>query len=527
MLFSRIALAALLQYPFSSYRASIQEHDDPTVQLGPATVVGTRNGSIDSFLGVPFAQPPIGDLRLRQPQLLTSAPNIPLELLLDVAPLLTLFSENPDVPQSEDCLYLNIIRPSDISADANLPVLLWIYGGGFALGSNSMGFYNGSAVVQKSMDIGQPIIFVAVNYRLNVFGFLGGQEVKDAGLGNLGLQDQRAALRWVNRFISAFGGDPNKLGESAGAISVALHMLTNDGDTEGLFRAGIMSSGSLVPTGDITDLQSTYDFVVDEVGCADESDTLACLRTVSSDSLLTAANNTPGLTSLGGLATPYMPHADGVFIKEPIQELALKGKLARIPFIIGDVKDEGTLFSLGNLNITTDDEFANFIAQFWFLGASIADIQPILQAYPSDPSAGSPFDTGSANAFTPQYKRIAALQGDWFFQAQRRALLAEYASTHQAYNFLSARGNFPGIGDVHGSDLLTAFGPGDMTDYFVRFVNNLNPNGADAIQWPLFNTSARATLQFNDGDTPLEITADIERVNATDTVFQLSRRFVF
>lgn len=76
-------------------------------------------------------------------------------------------------------------------------------------------------------------------------------------------------------------------------------MLTNDGDTEGLFRAGILSSGSLVPTGDITELQSTYDSVVDQVGCADESDTLACLRTVSSDSLLTAANNTPGLTSLG------------------------------------------------------------------------------------------------------------------------------------------------------------------------------------------------------------------------------------
>ncbi len=76
-------------------------------------------------------------------------------------------------------------------------------------------------------------------------------------------------------------------------------MLTNDGDTEGLFRAGIMSSGSLVPTGDITELQSTYDFVVDQVGCADKSDTLACLRTVSSDSLLTAANNTPSLTSLG------------------------------------------------------------------------------------------------------------------------------------------------------------------------------------------------------------------------------------
>ena len=88
-------------------------------------------------------------------------------------------------------------------------------------------------------------------------------------------------------------------GESAGGISVALQMLTNDGNTEGLFRGGIMSSGSLIPTGDITDLQPIYDFVVNQVGCSESPDTLACLRTVSSESLLIAANNTPGMTSVG------------------------------------------------------------------------------------------------------------------------------------------------------------------------------------------------------------------------------------
>ena len=86
---------------------------------------------------------------------------------------------------------------------------------------------------------------------------------------------------------------PCSWGESAGSISVFLHLFANGGDTEGLFRAGIMSSGSSVPTGDITELQGTYDFVVDQVGCSTSNDTLACLRTVSTDSLLAAANNTP------------------------------------------------------------------------------------------------------------------------------------------------------------------------------------------------------------------------------------------
>ncbi|KAI0793614.1 carotenoid ester lipase [Fomes fomentarius] len=551
MLLTALAFAALVPPSLIINAASVKGQEDPTLQLDAATVVGTRNGSVDSFLGIPFAHPPVGDLRLRLPQISTSyngtinatklgnqclgqalplPPNLPPDVVQVVGPLLPQFSLNPDVPVSEDCLNINIIRPSNLPADAKLPVLFWIYGGGFVLGSNSLPIYNGSAVVQRSIDIGEPIIFVAVNYRLNVFGFLGGKEVKEAGLGNIGLHDQRAGLHWVNRFISAFGGDPSKVtiwGESAGAISVALHMLTNDGNTEGLFRAGIMSSGSLVPTGDIIDLQGTYNFVVDQVGCSRSSDTLACLRTVPADDLVAAANNTPELTSYSGLGIPYMPRADGIFLKEPIPELACKGKLAKIPFIMGDVKDEGTLFSLGILNVTTDDEFADFLRQVWFPGASRADVEPILEAYPSDPAAGSPFDTGNANAITSQYKRIAAVQGDWFFQAQRRTLLKEYASKQPAYSYLSARGNFPAIGDVHGSDLLIAFAGGDLTDYLVRFVNHLDPNGKTGVQWPRYSLATRPVLQFNDGEPAINVTSDIERLQGMEVVASLGRRFPF
>ncbi|KAI0690023.1 carotenoid ester lipase precursor [Cerioporus squamosus] len=519
------------------------------VKLDQATVVGTADGAVEKFLGIPYAQPPVGELRLRLPELLSSynvtvnattfgnqciqqggsiPPNLPSEIVQGIVALQGLLAQNPSVPQSEDCLNLDIYRPANLSADAQLPVLFWIFGGGFADGSTAMPAYNGTAIVQRSIDIGEPVIFVAVNYRLHVFGFLGGQEVKEAGLGNLGLQDQRTALRWVQKFISSFGGDHKKVtiwGESAGAASVFFQMFANDGDAEGLFRAGIMNSGSSVSTGDILELQSTYDFVVQQVGCSSETDTLGCLRTVSADSLLAAANNTGSSIDLAH--SPYTPRADGVFITQPPQQLAVNGKAADVPFIIGDVLDEGPLLSLSTLNITTEEELASYMKTAWFPGASSSDIETILQLYPSDPAAGSPFGTGEQNAFTPEYKRIAAIQGDFSFQASRRHLLDRLSSTHITYNFLSVRNNVSGLGYAHGTDLFDAFGPGDMTDYFVRFVRHLDPNGESAVHWPPFNTSARSTLQFSNGTTPLSVIADTERLAGTDFLFNLSLRFPY
>ncbi|RPD58752.1 carotenoid ester lipase precursor [Lentinus tigrinus ALCF2SS1-6] len=524
------------------------------VRLDQATVLGTTNGSTESFLGIPYAEAPVGDLRLRLPKLISSyngtinartfgnqclqegssggiSPDIPPEVLESLATIGAAVSPNMNVPQSEDCLNLNVIRPANLTNHEKLPVLFWIYGGGFSDGSNAVTFYNGTAIVERSIEIGEPIIWVAVNYRVTVFGFLGGREVKEAGLGNLGLHDQRTALRWVQKFIPSFGGDPQKVtiwGESAGSASVFFQMVANSGNTEGLFRGGIMSSGSAVHTGSITepDVQSTYDFIVEQAGCANATDTLACLRTVPVDNLLAAANNSIP-SSFKGLAIPYFPHADGIFLTGPSQELVKAGILADIPFIIGDVQDEGTIFSLGNLNITTEQELTSYIQAFWLPGASSGDIEGILKLYPSDPAAGSPFNTGEANAFTPEYKRISAIQGDLFFQAPRRQVLDKVSSRQLAYNFLSARRNFSGVGYAHGSDLFNVFSPGDMTDYFIRFVANQDPNGASAVYWPPYNTSARLTLQFNDGDTPLNVTADTERLPGTSALSKLSLRFPF
>jgi carboxylesterase type B len=152
----------------------------------------------------------------------------------------------------DDCLNINIQRPAGTTLSSKLPVLFWIFGGGFEIGWNSM--YNGAGWVSESVREGMPIIFVTVNYRVGGFGFLPGAEVLADGSANLGLLDQRLGLQWVADNIEAFGGDPRKAtiwGESAGAISVLDQMVLYDGDinykSKPLFRAAIMNSGNIIP----------------------------------------------------------------------------------------------------------------------------------------------------------------------------------------------------------------------------------------------------------------------------------------
>lgn len=243
-----------------------------------------------------------------------------------------------------------------------------------------------------------------------------------------------------------------------------LHLYANDGDTQGLFRAGIMSSGFAVPTKDITEIQGTYDFILDKVGCSNEHDTLACLRTVQANTLIDAANAVPG-----GMMQ-FFPREDGSMIKMPPMHLPSKGEIADVPIITGieaipyhsslvyqfcsrtgDVKDEGTWFSFFSLNVTyvqplpyelysdrylsTEDEVVDYFTSSWFPGASPADLSTLLELYSSDPAAGSPFDTGNANVFSPQFKRIAAVHGDWFFHGPRRLLLDSVSNEQTTYNF--------------------------------------------------------------------------------------------
>ncbi|KAF8627374.1 hypothetical protein AX17_006189 [Amanita inopinata Kibby_2008] len=507
----------------------------PTVKLDSGTFVGKNIGRVSEFLGIPFAQPPVGDLRFRLPQPLgvyngsytvtsygpscpQQALNLPLPDGLPAQAVDFIVNTIYGVvfPDDEDCLTLNVIKPASAAPDSRLPVVVWIFGGGFELGSTTT--YDGGLVVERSIQLGQPIVYVSMNYRLSGFGFMPGREIKDAGVGNLGLHDQRQAFRWVQKYISKFGGDPSKVtiwGESAGAISASLHMLTNGGDTEGLFRASVMQSGSPIPVGSIEHGQKYYDAVVAQTGCSGAADTLACLRTIPYPQLKNAINKSPGIFAYQSLNLAWLPRVDGVFLRDNPQQLVLQGSVANIPFITGDCDDEGTLFSLSTLNITSTAELKTYIKQVFLPGISDDELDKIADFYPEDITAGSPFSTGILNALTPQFKRIAAFQGDGVFQGPRRFFLDHTSGRQDAWSFLSKRFKFlPVLGSVHTSDLLNSYGGGELEDYIIRFVNNLDPNGGWSSRWPKYTTSTRKQLTFQDGLFPVVITTDDYRAEA-------------
>ncbi|KAH8079814.1 Alpha/Beta hydrolase protein [Cristinia sonorae] len=515
----------------------------PTVSLDQGTFTGASDGFVNRFLGIPFAKPPVGDLRFRLP--VASDPytgphsaanfgaacpqqDFKLPLTPGLAAEAVDFIVNTFygliTPDAEDCLSINVWTPTGVKAGANLPVAVWMFGGGFEIGGTNI--YNGGAIVKRSIDLKEPVVYVSMNYRVSAFGFLGSKEVKAAGVGNLGLQDQRLALRWVQKYITAFGGDPTKVtiwGESAGAISVALHMVTNGGNTEGLFRGAFMQSGSPIPIGDISHGQKFYDALVSQVGCSGASDTLQCLRQAPYKKLKDAVDASPGIFSPQSLALAWAPRVDGVFLKDTPQNLVLQGSVANVPFVTGDCDDEGTLFALSSLNVTTESQLRNYLSQNFVTGISQSDLDKLLQLYPGDITKGSPFDTSILNALTPQFKRIAAILGDLVFQGPRRFFLQQRSGQQNTWSFLSKRLKLlPGLGSGHATDLLNVYGGGDLADYVINFVNRLDPNGPGGnLNWPKYDTASAKLLTLQDGFNPQVITQDNFRKDAIDFAVKL------
>ncbi|KAK7688643.1 hypothetical protein QCA50_008181 [Cerrena zonata] len=535
--FTLLALGIGSSYAVPSPRAI------PTVTLDKGVFSGVLDGNTNKFLGIPFAKPPTGDLRFRLPvpndpytgthsasDFGPSCPQqppklpIPGNLAAEAVNFIVDTAFNAVFPSSEDCLTVNVWAPSSIPAGQKLPVVAWIFGGGFELGSTSM--YDGGVIVKRSIALGEPVIYVSMNYRVTAFGFLASKEVKAAGVGNIGLQDQREAFRWIQKYINAFGGDPTKVtiwGESAGAISAALHMVTNGGNTEGLFRGAFMQSGSPIPVGDITHGQKFYDAIVAETGCSSASDTLQCLREVPFDTLMDAVNDSPGIFAYQSLALSWLPRADGTFLTAPPQQLMLQGSVANIPFVTGDCDDEGTLFALSSLNVTTESQLRTYITSQFIPDAAKSDIDKLLSLYPADITQGSPFDTGIFNALTPQYKRIAAMLGDLVFQSARRLFLQTRSSKQNTWSFLNKRLKaLPALGSAHATDILNIYGGGDMADFLIHFVNYLDPNGASGSTWPKYTTSSPQLMTFVDGATPRKITTDNFRADAMAFVQELA-----
>jgi len=206
MWYQGIFLAAAFSWCLAGLRNTTKE--TPIVSIKNGTYIGVRSESYkqDWFLGIPYAQPPIGELRFRVPHHLNSSWEGTRAVTKYSAACVGYGGDEKFYDQlSEDCLYLNILRPSGYE-NAKLPVAFWMHGGGFFQGSTQDKRYNLSFIVQQSIEIGKPMIAVSINYRVSAWGFLLGKEVLESGQTNLGLRDQRLAMHWIQENIAAFGG---------------------------------------------------------------------------------------------------------------------------------------------------------------------------------------------------------------------------------------------------------------------------------------------------------------------------------
>ncbi|KAK3182405.1 hypothetical protein K4F52_006229 [Lecanicillium sp. MT-2017a] len=492
------------------------------VNFPGGSVVGRSLLNTESFAAIPFAKSPVGDLRLRPPQRYTDqldnhdgtgiAPACPQMYVSTgakdfISKTLGALLKLPLIEElngQEDCLTLTVQRPEGTKADAKLPVLFWIFGGGFELGGSNT--YDATSLFGTAVDQDQPFIFVAVNYRVNGFGFLGGAEIKKEGSSNLGLLDQRMGLEWVADNIEAFGGDKTKVtiwGESAGAISVFDQMLLYGGNAsykgQDLFRGAIMNSGSAIPAEPVDGdkAQAIYDTVVNEAGCAGDADTLACLRKLDYDTFYNAVTSVPGILSYNSVALSYLPRPDGVVLPLSPEKAGLKGQFHKVPAIIGDQEDEGSLFALFTNNVTSTDRLVNYLSELYFPKLDKSILRELVDLYPDRASAGSPFRTLFFNQLYPGFKRVAALLGDIVFTITRRVVLNaanDVAPDMPTWSYLSSYYyGTPIMGTFHASDILQVFygvlpnhAMTSCRTYYFNFLYNLDPNKGVGgyIKWP-------------------------------------------
>ncbi len=376
---SAAALAAAIALPVAMASPSAGARTAQPTSCSAGTTVSTASGPVCGFvsngltewLGIPYAAPPVGALRWQPPQ-----PHAPWTTTIqalhysDACPQ----TGSTPVPQSEDCLYLNVIAPPHPSG-TRLPVLAWIHGGGFQGGATAI--YPGDHLARAGN-----VVFVSLNYRLGVLGFLA-TSAFGAHAGDYGLEDQQAALRWVKTNIAAFGGDPDNVtifGESAGGSSVCDQLASPT--AAGLFGKAISESGfynsitgvntllqpqdckAALPTESQADAAGQA--FAQTVGCTNPADLASCLRSVPVSTLLA---NSGGPT--GGTNSPIV---NGTTLTTSPRTAFATGRFNRVPTIMGTLRDENLIASP-----TTEAQFLQDVDSQYG-----ADAPRVLAAYPLD-----------------------------------------------------------------------------------------------------------------------------------------------
>ncbi|GBM77079.1 Acetylcholinesterase-1 [Araneus ventricosus] len=337
---------------------------EPVIQIGKSKLIGQsvrlKEREVNQFLSVPYAQPPIGQLRFKKPEPIL---NYPKELhAFNLPPACHQYTESPfpwyanSTHKSEDCLYLNIWTPSDASPANRKAVLYWIFGGGFRYGSIRLPVYSGTPLAALG-----DIIVVTVNYRVGPFGFLT-SSTHDAP-GNVGIWDILEGLRWVNKYIGYFGGDTSRItiaGESAGSVAVGL--LAVSPLAKGLYKRQIMESGSptYMSADNNTQNLAFSQRLAEMVGCASSTFTIKdypgpvvkCLKRVDAVRLAKADYSLkPDST------TSFIPQYGDEILPSHPRKAIMRGDLQCTELLIGNNKDEG---SFHNFHTHFEEEYANY-----------------------------------------------------------------------------------------------------------------------------------------------------------------------
>jgi para-nitrobenzyl esterase len=469
----------------------------PAVETPSGKIEGFLDGSTRRFLGIPYAEPPVGDLRWKPPVKLAPW----METLVATKKGASCTQNNPlngqlDAGSAEDCLFLNVWTPENPASGA-LPVLVWIHGGGFVFGSGGEPAYDGRIFSEAT-----GAVVVTINYRLGPTGFLALPELKteDAGhpaTGNYGLMDQRLALEWVKENIAAFGGDPGNVtifGESAGGISTCLHMVSPK--SSGFFHRAIIQSGPCDKVDAEDDAMAQGSTFVDALGCKGDPDVLACLRAKPIEDVMAALPTSADF--LGGDVS-WFPIVDGVVIPAPPLDLLAAGTFEKVPVITGSNADEATLFlALAQTTIADDVQF-EMLAESLVPGKGAE----IVGLYPS-----STYGSSQAAA--------AAAVGDAGFvcpsRRQARAFAAAGAPAY-LYHFTYNPGSslLGDLGAFHSSEIKFVLGnpgqliPAALTDeekqmsqtimaYWSRLATTGDPNGGETLMWPKYSEGTDENL---------------------------------
>jgi para-nitrobenzyl esterase len=472
------------------------------VRVDTGRVKGVVSNGVTAFKGIPFAAPPVGALRWKAPQ---PAPDWKgVREAIDFGPRCMQASIYNDMVfrdkgPSEDCLYLNVWTPA-ASAKARLPVMVWVYGGGFAAGAASEPRQDGENLARKG------VVVVSINYRLNVFGFFAHAELaKESGhdsAGNYGLLDQVAALAWVHKNIAGFGGDPAQVtifGESAGSFSVSALMASPL--AQGLFQRAIGESGAFFST--VLNLKPLPRSEEADAKFAESigAHSLADLRAKPAAELLAAAAKEHDIR--------FAPNIDGYFLPQSVREIYAGGKQSHVPLLAGWNHDEGGYGSIFGKDAPTA---ANFVAYAHKQFGDRAD--EFLKLYPADSDE--------------QAKRSAQdLAGDQFIAFSTWKWLEMQAATGNStlyrYEFddappapadAGAAADAAPRGAYHSAEIEFVFGAlashnlpwraedkalSDlMSTYWANFAKSGDPNGTGLPGWPAYNSQANYAVMHLD-----------------------------